>query len=121
MRRVVRSWIMILPRPELDEESSDVERDVCDVPDEFPVGIDQTAVEPLCLSVVIQTRPQFGCDPDLPLPVDKGKESLVEDGPDVIFSGGKLNVKISVVGSVFYRISLRLLCPSRLWSRWSYL
>ena len=25
---------MILPRPELDEESSDVERDVCDVPDE---------------------------------------------------------------------------------------
>ena len=42
---------MILPRPELDEESSDVERDVCDVPDEFPVGIDETgcgAVVPTC-------------------------------------------------------------------------
>ena len=71
---------MILPRPELDEESSDVEPDVCDVPDEFPVGIDKIAVEPLCLPVVVQTRPQVGCDPDLPLPVDKGKESLVEDG-----------------------------------------
>ena len=81
---------MILPRPELDEESSDVERDVCDVPDEFPVGIDKTAVELLCLPVVVQTRPQVGCDPDLPLPV-------VEDGPDVIFSGRKLNVKISDV------------------------
>ena len=77
---------MILPRPELDKESSDVERDVCDVPDEFPVGIDKTAVEP-----------QVGCDPDLPLLVDKGKESLVEDSPDIIFSGRKLNVKISDV------------------------
>ena len=54
-------------------------------------------MEPLCLPVVVQTRPQVGCDPDLPLPVDKGKVSLVEDGPDVIFSGWKLNVKISDV------------------------
>ena len=74
-----------------------VKRDVCDVPDEFPVGVDKTAVEPLCLPVVVQTRPQVGCNPDLPLPVDKGKESLVEDGPDVILSGRKLNVKISDV------------------------
>ena len=87
----------ILPRPELNEESSDVERDIYDVRDEFSVGIDKTAVEPLCLPVVVQTRPQVGCDPDLPLPVDKGKESLVEDGPDIIFSGRKLNVKISDV------------------------
>ena len=79
---------MILPRPELDEESSDVERDV---------GIDKTAVELLCLPVVVQTRPQVGCDPDLPFPVDKGKESLVEDGPDVIVSGRKFNVKLSDV------------------------
>ena len=34
---------------------------------------------------------------NLPLPVDMGKESLVEDGPDVILSGWKLNVKISDV------------------------
>ena len=40
---------MRLPKAELDEESSDVERDVCDVLDEVPVGIDKVAVEPLCL------------------------------------------------------------------------
>ena len=45
---------MILPRPELDEEPSDVERDVCDVPDELLIGTDEMAVEPLCLPVVIQ-------------------------------------------------------------------
>ena len=69
-------------------------------------------MEPLCLPVVVQMRPQVGCDPDLPLPVDKGKESLVEDGPDVIVSGRKSNVKnqMSVVRSVWYRISFRLLC-----------
>ena len=53
---------MILPRRELDEESSDVERDICVEPDEFPVGINKTAVELLFLPVVIQTRPQVGCD-----------------------------------------------------------
>ena len=49
------------------------------------------------LPAIVQTRPQVGCDPDLPLPVDKGKESLVEDGPDVIVSGWKLDMKISDV------------------------
>ena len=81
---------MILPRPELDEESS--EQDVCDVPDEFPVGVDKAAVESLCLPEVVLMRPQVGCDPDLPLPVDTGKVSLVEDGPDVIVSGRKSNM-----------------------------
>ena len=88
---------VMLPRPELDEESSDVERDVCDVPDEFPVNMDKAAVKPLCLPGVVQTRPQVGCDLDLPLLVDKGKESLDDDGPDVIFSGRKSNVKRSDV------------------------
>ena len=78
---------MILPRPELDEE-----RDVCDVTDEVPVGIDKATVEPLCFPEVVLTRPQVGCDPDLPLPVDAGKVSLVEDGPGVIVSGWKFNV-----------------------------
>ena len=41
--------------------------DVCDVPDEFPVGIEVAAVEPLCFHVVVQTRPQVGCDPALPV------------------------------------------------------
>ena len=75
---------MILPRRKLDEESSDVERDICVVPDEFPVGVNTTAVEPLCLPVVVQTRPQVGCDPNLTLPVDEGKDSQVVDGPDVM-------------------------------------
>ena len=90
---------MILPRPELGEESSDVERDVCDVPDEFPVGIDKAAVEPLCLPEVVLTRLQVGCDPDLPLPGDERNESLVIDGLDVIFSGRKSPVKESDVSS----------------------
>ena len=76
-----------LARPEGDEELSDIVQDVCDVLDEFPVGIEVAAVDPLCFPVVIQTRPQVGCDPDWPLPVYRGQESLVEDGPDVIVSG----------------------------------
>ena len=32
----------------------DVERDVCDVPDELSIGTDEMAVEPLCLPVVVQ-------------------------------------------------------------------
>ena len=54
-------------------------------------------MEPMCLAEVVQTRPQVGCDPDLPLPVDEGKESLVVDGLDVIISGQKSNMKRSDV------------------------
>ena len=83
---------MILPKPQLNKVSSDIERDVCDVPDEFPVSMDKVVVEPLCLPEVVLMRPQVGCDPALPLPVDTGKVSLAEDGPDVIVSGQKSNV-----------------------------
>ena len=55
------------------------------------------AVEPLCFPVVVQTRPQVGCDPDLSLPMYKGQESLVEDGPDVIVSGWESIIKNSDV------------------------
>ena len=58
-----------LPRPEEDEELSDIEQDVCEVPDELPVSMETAVVESLCFPVVIQTRPQEGCDPVLPLPV----------------------------------------------------
>ena len=75
------------PRPEEDEELSDIEPDVCDVPDEFPVSMEMVAVELLCFTVVVQMRPQGGCDPVLPLPVCKGQDFLAEDGPDVIVSG----------------------------------
>ena len=54
-------------------------------------------MEPLCLPEVVQTRPQVGCDPNLPLPVNTGKVSLVEDGLDVIVSGQKSNVDRSDV------------------------
>ena len=73
-----------LPRPEGDEELSDIEQDICD---EFPVSMETAAVESLCFHVVVQTRPQEGCDLVLPLPVCKGQEFLAEDGPDVIVSG----------------------------------
>ena len=75
------------PRPEGDEVLSDIEQDVCDAPDEFPVSMETAAVESLCFPVVVQTRLQEGCDPVLPLPMCKGQEFLVEDGPDVIVSG----------------------------------
>ena len=76
-----------LPRPEDDDGLSDIEPDVCDVPDEFPVRMETAAVESLCFPVVVQTRPQGGCDPVLPLPVWKGQDFLVVDGSDVIVSG----------------------------------
>ena len=63
---------------------SDIEPDVCDVPDEFPVSMETAAMESLCFTVVVQTRPQGGCDPVLPLPVCKGQDFLAEGGPDVI-------------------------------------
>ena len=86
---------------------SDIEQYVCDVPDQFPVVLETTAVAPLCFPVVVQTRPQMDCDPGLPLPVYKGQESLVEDGPDVIVSGRESIIKqtdVSVVRSVWYPV-----------------
>ena len=76
-----------LPRPEVDVELSDIEPDVCDVPDEFPVNVEMTAVESFCFPVVVQTRPQGGCDPVLPLLVCQGQDFLAEDGTEVIVSG----------------------------------
>ena len=88
---------MILPGRELDVEISDVDRDICVMPDEFPVVIDQTGVEPLFLPVVIRTRSQVGCDPNLTLPVEEEKDSQVEDGLGVIMPGRELDVEISDV------------------------
>ena len=42
-----------LPRPEEDEDVSDIEPDVCDVPDEFPVSMETAVVESLCFPVVV--------------------------------------------------------------------
>ena len=43
-------------------------RDVQSLQDAVPVMFDRTAAVPLALPVVVQTRPQVGCDPALPLP-----------------------------------------------------
>ena len=66
---------------------TDVSCEICVVPDQCPVVVPKMAVEPIVLPVVVQTRPQVGCGPDLPLPGDGRKEFLVIDGLDVIFSG----------------------------------
>ena len=66
---------------------SDVSHDICVEPDAVLAMFDRTSAVPLALPVVVQTRPQVGCEPDLPLPVYKGQESLREDGPDDIVSG----------------------------------
>ena len=65
--------------------------------DQFPGVVPKMAAELLTVPVVVQTRPQVGCGPDLPLPIDEGKESLVDDGLDVIFCGRESNVKRSDV------------------------
>ena len=44
-------------------------------------------MESLCSPVVVQTRPQGGCDPVLPLRVCQGRDFLTKDGPEVIVSG----------------------------------
>ena len=64
-----------------DPDQVDIGRDVRSLPDAVPVMFDRTAAVPLALPVVVQTRPQVGCDPDLPmpLPVDEGQESLDND------------------------------------------
>ena len=92
----------------------DIGHDVRSLPDAVPVMFDRTAVVLLALPVVVQTRPQVGCDPDLPLPVYKGQESLMEDGPDDIVSGRESIIKRSdpVGRYVWYRIRIRWLCLS---------
>ena len=59
--------------------------------------VPKLAAEPLAVHVVIQTRSQVGCGPDLPLPVDGGGEFLVDDGLDVIISRRGSTMKISDV------------------------
>ena len=126
---------MILPGREMDVEIPDVDRDICVLPDEFPVVEDKTAVEPLFLPVVVKTRPQVGCDPDLylskryvevdivdtrrdirnlpgvvpvmfdetaavpmTLPVDEEKDSQVEEGLDVVWTGRDMDMGDPDVG-----------------------
>ena len=72
-------------------KNSDVSGEICVVSDQGPVVVPKLDAMPLAVPVVVQTRPQVGCGPDLPLPVDEGKESLDDDGLDVIFSTVKIS------------------------------
>ena len=76
---------------------SDVSCEICVVSDQLPVVVPKLAAVPLAVSVVAQTRPRVGWGPDLPLPVDEGRESLNDDGLDVILSGRESTVRISNV------------------------
>ena len=97
-------WVMpagypvgVLPRPEEDDSLSDIEPDVCDVPDVSPVRMETAAVESLCFPVVVQTRPQGGCDPVLSLPVCRGQDFLTMDDPEVIVFGRESIITVSDV------------------------
>ena len=76
---------------------SDVSCEICVKSDQLPVVVPKSAVVPLAVSVVAQTRPRVGCGPDWPLPVDKGMESIDENGLGVISSGRESTVMISDV------------------------
>ena len=89
-------WVIgIMPGPEEDDSLSDTMPDVYDRPDEFPVLRETAAVQSLCFPVVVQMRPQEGCDPVLPLPVYKGHKSLMVDDSDVIMSGRESTMRMS--------------------------
>ena len=70
---IISGWESIIKR-------SDVHREICVASDQGPVVVPKLAAVPLAIPVVVQTRPQVGCGPDLPLPVDEGQESLDDDG-----------------------------------------
>ena len=76
---------------------SDVSRGICMEPDLLTVVMSTDDVEPPAVSMVAQTRPRVARGPDLPLLVDEGRESLPEDGLDVILSGRESTVGVSDV------------------------
>ena len=76
-------WVMpagypvgVLPKPEEDDNLSDIEPDVCDVPDVLPVRGETAAVEPLCFPVVVPTRSQGVVTLSCPCPGPDGSPPL---------------------------------------------
>ena len=102
------SWVIppydpdtIVPGRELDVEIPDVDTDICVLPDEFPVVVDRTDVELLFLPVVVQTRSQVLCDPDLDL-----SERYVE--MDVVDTRRDIRDLPGVIPEMFAAMSLTL-------------
>ena len=88
--------VIVSGRESINTESH-VSCEIGVVSDQLPVVVPKLAAVPLAISVVAQTRPRVGCGPHLPLPVDKGIESLDDDGLDIIISGRESTVMISDV------------------------
>ena len=107
--------VSVLPRLEEDDSLSDIEPDVCDVPNVFSIRSEPAAVEPLCFPVVIQTRPQGDCEPSWPLLMGKGRDFLAGDEPEAMVSGRESKVaesnvshEICVVSDQFPVVAPRL-------------
>ena len=105
----------VLPRLEEDDSLSDIEPDVCDVPNMFSIRSEPAAVEPLWFPVVVQTRTQGDCDPGWPLLMGKGRDFLAGDEPEVMVSGRESKVaesdvshEICVVSDQFPVVAPRL-------------
>ena len=56
---------MVLPGRNMDVGIMDIDRDIHVVPDVFPVVVNEAAVEPISLPVVVETGPLVGCESDL--------------------------------------------------------
>ena len=56
---------MVLPGRDMDVGITDVGQDIRVLPDVFPVVVDETAVGPMSLPVVVEMGPWVGCEPDL--------------------------------------------------------
>ena len=86
-----RDMVRGLSEPDLEVDLSDIEPNVYDVyndvPDDFSVKMEGMTAESLCSPVVIQTRPQGGCDPVVPLRKCQGHDFLTKIGPEVVVSG----------------------------------
>ena len=74
---------MVLPEREMDIGIPDVGRDICILPDKFPVVVVRTAVEPLFSPVVFETGPQVGHVPDLYLSTRNGEVDIVHTRWDI--------------------------------------
>ena len=92
---------------------SDVSCEICVVSDQLPVVVPKLASVQLAVSVVAQTRPRVGCGPDLPLPVEKGMESLDDDGLDVIISTVMISLRRD------HGLAVARTCPCRWTREWS--
>ena len=88
---------VVVSRRESIITDPDVRGEICVMPDQLLVVVPKSAVVPLAVSVVAQTRPRGGGGSALLLLVDMSTEPLDDDGLDIIISGRESTVMISDV------------------------